>query len=56
MAGMDSQFIDNYRFLARYNRWFNQRLYVVCDPLGDAVRRQDRGAPSLVQFTTRSTT
>ena len=44
MACMDSQFIDNYRFLARYNRWFNQRLYAVCDPLGDAVRRQDRGA------------
>ena len=27
MARMDSAFIDNYRFLARYNRWFNQRLY-----------------------------
>ena len=44
MARMDSAFIDNYRFLARYNRWFNQRLYAACDPLGDDARLQDRGA------------
>ncbi|MBX3657682.1 MAG: DinB family protein [Ramlibacter sp.] len=41
---MDSAFIDNYRFLARYNRWFNQRLYAACDPMGDEGRRLDRGA------------
>ncbi len=37
-------FADNYRFLARYNRWFNQRLYDACEPLGDEVRRRDSGA------------
>lgn len=41
---MDSAFIDNYRLLARYNRWFNQRLYAACEPLGDESRRLDRGA------------
>ncbi|MGE0332164.1 MAG: DinB family protein [Ramlibacter sp.] len=41
---MSSAFIDNYRFLARYNTWFNERLYGVCDALGDAQRRQDHGA------------
>ena len=24
---MDSAFLSNYRLLARYNSWFNQRLY-----------------------------
>ncbi len=52
MARMDSAFIDNYRFLARYNRWFNQRLYAACDPLGDDARLQD-GGPSLVRSTAR---
>lgn len=41
---MNAAFIDNYRFLARYNRWFNQRLYAACSGLDDAARRQDRGA------------
>ena len=36
--------MDNYRFLARYNRWFNQRLYACCGGLGDATRKQDSGA------------
>lgn len=37
-------FVDNYRFLAKYNRWFNQRLYAACGQLTDAQRRQERGA------------
>jgi len=37
-------FADNYRFLARYNRWFNERLYAACEQLPDAERRRDRGA------------
>ncbi|HSV33958.1 MAG TPA: DinB family protein [Ramlibacter sp.] len=42
---MDSSaFIDNYRFLARYNRWFNERLYAACEPLADPQRKLDRGA------------
>lgn len=36
--------MDNYRFLARYNRWFNQRLYAACDTLDDAARQHDDGA------------
>lgn len=41
---MDTVFIENYRFLARYNRWFNQRLYAACTGLDDGARRQNRGA------------
>lgn len=41
---MDSPFIENYQFLARYNRWFNQRLYAACEPLGEAGRKRDGGA------------
>jgi uncharacterized damage-inducible protein DinB len=37
-------FLENYRWLARYNRWFNARLYDACERLDDAARRQDRGA------------
>ena len=36
--------IDNYRFLARYNRWMNQRLYAACEQLTDAQRKADQGA------------
>lgn len=36
--------LDNYRFLARYNRWFNERLYEACAQLDDADRKLDRGA------------
>lgn len=39
-----SAFVDNYRFLARYNRWFNQRLYAACEQLPDEERKRDRGA------------
>ena len=41
---MSSAFVDNYRFLARYNRWFNERLYAACDALGDAARLKNHGA------------
>lgn len=41
---MDTAFLDNYRWLARYNRWMNQRLYAACEPLGDAERKRQRGA------------
>ena len=44
MNGMDHAFADHYRFLARYNRWFNQRLYAVCAELSDEQRKSDRGA------------
>jgi uncharacterized damage-inducible protein DinB len=37
-------FVANYQFLARYNRWFNQRLFDACEQLSDADRRLDRGA------------
>ena len=41
---MEQTFSDNYRFLARYNRWFNARLYDACEKLGDDERKRDRGA------------
>ncbi|MEO8655838.1 MAG: DinB family protein [Ramlibacter sp.] len=36
--------LENYRFLARYNRWFNLRLYDACEQLSDEERKGDRGA------------
>ena len=36
--------LDNYLFMARYNRWFNGQLYDACSRLSDADRKQDRGA------------
>ena len=33
-----------YRALARYNTWMNERLYAVSANLPDAVRNEDRGA------------
>lgn len=43
-SGMSATLTDNYRFLARYNRWFNQRLYAACEPLGEEERQRERGA------------
>jgi uncharacterized damage-inducible protein DinB len=40
----DSAFIQNYRFLARYNHWFNQRLYDACERLPDEERKRNRAA------------
>ena len=36
--------MDNYRFLARYNTWFNARLFDACERLDDAARKLPRGA------------
>lgn len=41
---MDNPFSANYRFLALYNRWLNQRVYTVCEQLPEAARQQDLGA------------
>jgi uncharacterized damage-inducible protein DinB len=41
---MADEFIENYRFLARYNTWFNTRLYDACEKIDDAERKRDRGA------------
>jgi uncharacterized damage-inducible protein DinB len=41
---MSAVLIDNYRFLARYNCWFNQRLYEACEQMTDEERKRDRGA------------
>lgn len=41
---MNTAFLDNYRFLARYNRWMNQRLYQACETLSDEERKRERGA------------
>jgi len=41
---MDTAFLDNYRCLARYNRWMNQRLYTACETLSDEERKRERGA------------
>ena len=30
--------------MARYNGWFNGRLYDACEQLDDAARKRDRGA------------
>lgn len=32
------------RVMARYNRWMNEKLYAVAEAIGDAGRKQDRGA------------
>ncbi len=37
-------FLANYQFLAKYNRWFNGRLFDACEQLSDEERRRDRGA------------
>ncbi|MBK6358390.1 MAG: DinB family protein [Comamonadaceae bacterium] len=36
--------LDNYRLLARYNTWFNARLFDACERLDDAARKLPRGA------------
>lgn len=36
--------LQNYQLLARYNRWFNGRLYAACEQLTDEERKRDRGA------------
>jgi uncharacterized damage-inducible protein DinB len=41
---MEMALVENYRWLARYNSWFNERLYDACEQLGDVERKRDRGA------------
>ena len=41
---MSSALLDNYRLLAQYNRWINQRLYASCAALSDEERKRERGA------------
>ena len=41
---MSARFCDNYRFLAKYNRWINERVLLASDVLGDEARKLDRGA------------
>jgi uncharacterized damage-inducible protein DinB len=41
---MNAAFLDNYRLLARYNRWINQRLYDAAETLSDGERKRERGA------------
>jgi uncharacterized damage-inducible protein DinB len=43
-AVMDGALVDNYRFLAGYNRRFNQRVFDACERLPDAGRKLDRHA------------
>ena len=40
---MSQVLIDNYAFLARYKRWFDERLYKPCDALTNEERQRDRG-------------
>ncbi|RYX95268.1 MAG: damage-inducible protein DinB [Comamonadaceae bacterium] len=37
-------FCDNYRLMARYNRWINQRVYEAAGRLTEEERQRDRGA------------
>jgi uncharacterized damage-inducible protein DinB len=41
---MAPDLLDHCRWMARYNAWFNERLYDACEKLDDAARKQDRGA------------
>ena len=41
---MDAGFSDHCRFLARYNRWINGRLYDACGALTDEERKRECGA------------
>ena len=36
--------LPNFRAMARYNRWMNERMYECCERLSDAERKADRGA------------
>ena len=36
--------LSNFRTMARYNRWMNERMYEHCEKLSDTERKLDRGA------------
>jgi len=35
---------DYFQRLSQYNYWMNEKIYLVCESMPDAVRRQDKGA------------
>lgn len=41
---MTTQLLEHYRWMARYNALFNERLYDACESLDDDERKRDRGA------------
>ena len=41
---MTQALTDNYRLLAKYNRWINGQLYSACEQMTDDARKRDRGA------------
>ncbi len=41
---MLADLLDHYRWMARYNAWFNGRLYDACERLDDPARKLERGA------------
>ncbi len=41
---MNDTALEHYRFMARYNAWFNEQLYNACEQLSEAERKRDRGA------------
>ena len=36
--------LEHYRWMARYNGWFNTRLFSACESIDDAARKLERGA------------
>ncbi len=36
--------LEHYRFVVKYNRWMNERLYNCCGQMSDEERKRDRGA------------
>lgn len=36
--------LDHYRWMTRYNAWFNERLFDACEKLDDTTRKRDSGA------------
>ncbi len=35
---------DYFQRLSQYNQWMNEKIYLVCESIPDAVRREDQGA------------
>ncbi|WP_047197527.1 DinB family protein [Caldimonas brevitalea] len=43
MSDLPASLVDHYAWMARYNAWFNERLYASALALDDAERKRDRG-------------
>ncbi len=41
---MEPDMLEHYRWMARYNAWFNGQLFAAADRLEDSDRKRDRGA------------